>query len=305
MIITSFDDFCTWLYVTVDDIWHHIGQMFSHPGPQAKCSDSELITLAILSECRGWDKETELNSEWFNLRHLFPVLPERSRFNRRRRRLMLAINVVRKAVQGLLDLADDRQCVIDSLPVPVVQFHRAYFASGDWSSDGASYGRVSSKHATIFGFKLHLLVTLSGVIVDFELAPANETDLNVGLELLEQHTDLEVIGDKAFISGLKQAQLEKTNRIKLKTLPRLDQKHHQVSGRVRKLFNRVRQIVETVNGQLATQFNIELNYAHSLEGLCARLYTKLAGHTLSIYFNRWLSRPEFLHIKAVAFPIYR
>jgi hypothetical protein len=52
-----------------------------------------------------------------------------------------------------------------------------------------------------FGFKLHLLVTLSGVIVDFELAPANESDLSVGIEMLEQHTDLEVVGDKAFISA--------------------------------------------------------------------------------------------------------
>ena len=84
------------------------------------------MALAILSECRGWDKETELISEWQNYRHLFPILPTRSRFNRRRRRLMLAINLVRRVVQGLLDLADDRQCVIDSLPIPVVQFHRAY-----------------------------------------------------------------------------------------------------------------------------------------------------------------------------------
>lgn len=276
--------------------------MFGHPGPKAACSDSELITLAILSECRGWDKETELVSEWQNYQHLFPNLPERSRFNRRRRRLMLGLNAVRKAVQGLLDLADERQGVIDSLPIPVVQFHRAWFASGDWAADGATYGYVSSKKQTIFGFKLHLLVTLSGVILDFELAPANESDLAVGLELLEQHHDLEVIGDKAYLSQAHQAELERTNALKLKTLPRLNQKR-KVTTRVRQMFNRVRQIVETVNGQLAAQFHIETNYAHSVEGLCARLYTKLAGHTLSIYFNRCLGQPEFLQIKTLAFPI--
>lgn len=61
--------------------------------------------------------------------------------------------------------------------------------------------------------------------------------------------------------------------------------------------------METVNGQLAGQFHLENNYAHSLKGLCARLYTKLAGHTLSIYLNRLLGQPEFLQIKALAFPI--
>jgi hypothetical protein len=300
-MITNFDDFCTWMYVTVDDIWQKISVMFGHPGPKPDCSDSELITVAIMSECRGWDMETELSIEWQNYRHLFPNLPERSRFNRRRRRLMLGINAVRQAVQGLLDLADDRQCVIDSLPIPVVQFHRAWFASGDWAADGATYGYVSSKKQTIFGFKLHLLVTLSGIIIDFELAPANETDLTVGLELLENHHNLEVIGDKAYISQADQDELERTNNLKLKTLPRLNQKR-KVSSEVRKLFNRLRQIIETVNGQLTSQFHIETNYAHSVEGLCARLYSKLAGHTLSIYFNRCLGRPDFLQIKSLAFP---
>lgn len=107
---------------------------------------------------------------------------------------MFAINLVRRVVQGLLDLTDDHQCVIDSLPIPVVQFHRAYWSHGDWVADGASYGKVPSKHQTIFGFKLHLLVTLSGIILDFELAPANESDLTVGLELVQGHHDLEVIG---------------------------------------------------------------------------------------------------------------
>ncbi len=34
------------------------------------------------------------------------------------------------------------------------------------------------------------------VILDFELAPVNESDLSVGAELLAEHTDLTVVGDK-------------------------------------------------------------------------------------------------------------
>lgn len=297
-MITNFDDFCTWMYVTIDDIWQKIKPLFTHPGPQAACSDSELIALAIISECRGWDKETELSSEWLNYRHLFPILPERSRFNRRRRRLMGAINLIRRGVLAMLDLADDRQCVIDSLPVPVVQFHRAWFASSDWTQAGAAYGYVSSKHQSIYGYKLHVLATLSGLILNFELAPANATDLEVGIELLEQHSQLEVIGDKGYISQKRQAELAQTNQIELKTLPRLNQKQ-QVSVATRHLFNRVRQIIETVNSQLAGQFHLEDNYAHSLEGLCARLYSKLAGHTLCIFLNRLLGKTEFLQIKSL------
>jgi hypothetical protein len=49
--------------------------------------------------------------------------------------------------------------------------------------------------------------------------------------------------------------------------------------------------------------DIETNHAHTFWGLCTRLYTKLAAHTLCVYINRLLGKPEFLQIKALAFPI--
>ena len=45
----------------------------------------------------------------------------------------------------------------------------------------SDYGRVESKKQTIFGYKLHLLVTASGVIVDFE---GPKGDLAVGYFLI-------------------------------------------------------------------------------------------------------------------------
>jgi hypothetical protein len=79
--------------------------------------------MVLVGECRGWDEETELAAAWHDYRALFPVLPERSRFNRRRRALQHAINDLRRVALSVLDLAQDRQAVIDSLPVPVLQFH--------------------------------------------------------------------------------------------------------------------------------------------------------------------------------------
>jgi len=307
-MITNFDDFCTWAFVVIDDLYQAVKPALKHSGPPAACTDSELITLAIVGECKGWNNETELISEWHNYRHLFPVLPERSRFNRRRRNLMGVINLIRQAILNLLDLAQDQQTAIDSLPLPVIEFKKAHLAASRsyWSSQGAGYGRVASKKQTIFGYKLHLLVTLNGVILDFELAGANQADLPVGLELLESHQQLTVVADKAYISQVKQQHLQKSRHIELITNPRRNQKAAQAqTGRLKRarLINHFRQIIETVNGQLAEQFKIEVNRAHSFWGLCARLYTKLAGHTLSIYLNRLLGNPAFLKVKALAFPI--
>ena len=65
------------------------------------------------------------------------------------------------------------------------------------------------------------------------------------------------------------------NRIRLPILPRRNQKGWKHPKPVGRFYNSLRQIIETVNRQPAAQFNIETNHAHTLWGLCARLYTKL------------------------------
>jgi hypothetical protein len=87
----------------------------------------------------------------------------------------------------------------------------------------------------------------------------------------------------------------------LLTLPRVNQTAQRPPA-VRRLINQMRQMIETVNGQLTEQFGIERNHAQSFWGLCARLYTKLTAHTLCLYLNRLLGNPEWLRIKALAFP---
>jgi hypothetical protein len=290
------------MYVIVDDIWQQIAPFFKRPGPAPLCSDSELLTMVLVGECRGWVMETEMLTYWREQPELFPIIPSQSRFNRRRRHLLQAFNLVRRVVLQMLDLAQDRQCVIDSIPIPVVQFYLVPSSTGDWRAYGATFGKVPSRnHETIFGFKLHLLITLGGLILDFELAPANVTDLEIGFELLQEHTDLEVLGDKGYISAAKAAELWRHNRLRLRTLPRRNQKKQFLKS-VRRLFNAIRQVIETVNGQLSEQFYIEVNHAHTFWGLCTRLVSKLTAHTLCIYLNRLLGRPEFLQIKSLAFP---
>ena len=296
-MITDFDDLCLWTYVIVDDIVIKLAPSLRRPGPCPGCSDSKLITMILVAECKGWDIETQLLSDFSQHPTLFP----QSRFNRRRRNLGKIINQIRQMLLSDIEGTEQKLCVIDSLPIPVMQFHLVPSSSNDWSCYGANYGRVESTKQTIFGYKLHLLVTARGVIVDFELAPASETDLAVGNELLCGHYDKQVIGDKAYISTEIKEQLAQVNGIELITVPRRNQKQ-QISRQTKRWINQVRQIVETVNGQLTEQFHIKKNHAHTFWGLCTRLYAKLTAHTLSIYLNQLTKKEAFLQMKALAFP---
>ena len=309
-MITDFNDFCLWVYVIVDTIYQQVEPLLHRRGPQPVCSDSEVISMSVIGESRGWDQETELLSQMQDHQDKFPHIPTQSRFNRRRRNLMWVTNVIRRLLLRQLDVAQEQQCVIDSLPIPrpvgTRQFHLVPGSTGAPSGHppayAADFGRIESKKETIFGYKLHLLITFGGVILDFELAPASAADGSVGFELLAEHTDLEVVGDKAYLNQAKAEELWRQNRIRLHTLPKRNQKQ-QLAPEVRRWINSVRQMIETVNGQLTAQFHIETNHAHTFWGLCTRLYAKLTAHTLCIFINRLLGKPDFLQIKALAFPI--
>jgi DDE family transposase len=300
-MITDFADFCLCCYVLIDDLWRQLAPLFPRPGPEPVCSDSELITMALVGECRGWDRETTLLHQWREYPHLFPRLPERSRFNRRRRQLAPAINALRQRLLRGLDVALAPGGVIDSLPVPVVKFHWVPNCAAEWAEHGARFGKVPSKKQTIFGYKLHLLVTWGGVILDFELAPAHATDLAVGEELLAGWPGLVALGDKGYTSAKVAERLREEAGVVLLVPPRRNQKRQLPEWLCRQM-QQVRSIIETVNGQLADQFQIESNHAHTFGGLCARLSTKLTAHTLCVSLNRRLGNADFLQIKALAFP---
>ncbi len=134
------------------------------------------------------------------------------------------------------------------------------------------------------------------------MAPAHAADLSIGAELLREHTDIVVLGDKGYISQPLTTELAQQNRVQVLTIPRRTQKR-QLPRAVCELLNAQRQMIETVHDQLTEQFHVGTNHAHSFWGLCTRLHTKLAAHTLSVYLNRLFGKVDFLKIKRLAFPI--
>ena len=292
-MIQTFEDLCTYVYVTVDELFQTDVQPHDQRrGPRSPFTDSEVITLTLVAELVSLDDETVfLDYSARNHRALFPFLPDRSRYNRRRA-LSEAINTIRRQILGwLLALLppDDRSlCVLDSLPVPVLGFHHA---TGRHRWHGwATYGYNATKQQTIYGFKLHLLTTADGIITDFALAPAHCSDGAFTDQLLRDKADLLVLGDKASIKAVLQAELQPVHGVALLT-PRRANQSQQLPEALTRLVCHFRQMIETINSQLAGQFNIETNKAKCMSGLIARLQAKLAAHTLGLYLNVLTGQP--------------
>jgi hypothetical protein len=141
---------------------------------------------------------------------------------------------------------------------------------------------------------------LGGVILDFELIDATGEEWEVAEDLLPTHPGRTFLGDKGYVGAELAARLSALD-VRLVALRRANQRE-PLPKALTDLVQRFRQIIETVNRQLCAQLNVEHNYAHRFWGLCARLYTKLAAHTLCIHLNRLLDTPDWLQIKGLAFP---
>jgi hypothetical protein len=88
-MIHTFEDLCTVVYVLVDELYQvHVHPHDHRPGPRADFTESELLTVALVAAVIGLDEETAILG-YLRRDHaaLFPCLPDRTRYNRRRRAL--------------------------------------------------------------------------------------------------------------------------------------------------------------------------------------------------------------------------
>src|SRR5207249_7573231 len=157
----------TTIFTIVDDTMKGsamIQHALERPGPAPRLSDSELVTIALYQELIGEPREDHFfRLHQQQLRGYFPGLNERSRYNRRKRDLWSVILAVRISLQIVLDALElEETAVIDSAPVPCVGYKRAKAASDFVGT--AQYGVCSSKAMKYFGYKLHSVVSLTGVI---------------------------------------------------------------------------------------------------------------------------------------------
>ena len=174
-------------------------QALRRPGKKPHLGDSEVVTIALYQEIIGEPREDHFfRLHAGGLREYFPGLNERSRYNRRKRDLWSVILAVRMGLLIALGATEADTAAIDSAPTPCIGYKRSKLAT-DFAGQ-SHYGVCSGQAMKYFGVKLHNLVTLTGVILDFMLTSAAPHDSQPVMKFLEQHKErlIEVLGDKAY-----------------------------------------------------------------------------------------------------------
>lgn len=276
----SLTDFMITIFTLIDDAllkMNRNGIKLRRRGPQPRLSDSEVLTMEVVGEFLGYDEEIELFT-YFRRHHqaLFPKLQglNRTSFTRQAANLWAVKEHLWQHVLKRISF-DPMISVIDSFPVPVCRFARARRCKR--LAEEAAYGYDEMAKQTYYGLRAHVRIAWPGVIVAFDLAPANVHDLRMAEELTEQTTGY-LLGDRNYWSPDFSTQAKERDLDVL--TPEKSRTRERQPWPVR--LTQMRRRIETIFGQLVERYNAKKVWARDRWHLVSRWLRKVLSHTLGV-----------------------
>ena len=253
-----------------------------------KLTDSEVITMEVVGEFFGLDTDVGIwkyfNRHWSSW---FPQMGSRTTFASQAARLWVIKQRLHQQLLVDMSAVTDPLPIVDGCPMPVCGWTRA--SRCRVFPDVADVGYCAAKNQYYYGLHGHLLITLDGVITACTVTSATGDEREALWELTAGVHGL-VLGDKGDLSAFLQAELATTG-IDLQTPLRANMTDARPPWAVQQL-TRTRRFVETVIGQLTTQFHFEKIRARDTWHLTSRIARKVLAHTLGIFINRQIGRSD-------------
>ncbi len=175
--------------------------------------------------------------------------------------------------------------LVDSFPLPVCQFARAYRCR--CFGGEAAFGYDVLLRQTFYGFRVPVLVAWPGVIVRFSLVPAHVHETAVVPEWVDGRQGI-VVGDRNYGSPLLRETLAPQG---LQLQAPYQQARQDPWPRRSALLSRLRYRIDTVFGQLVDRYLIQRVRTRDRWHLGHRLLRKVLSHTLAFLLNQGWDHP--------------
>lgn len=263
------------------------GQRLRQRGPMPVLSDSEVLTMEAVGEFLGFSQDTQLY-RYFRQHHLhfFPGLARvhRTTFVRQAANLWKVKELVWQRLLAAIR-HDPAFALVDSFPLPVCQFARAYRCQRFRGE--AAFGKDSLAKQTFYGFRVHVHLNWPGLITRFSVAPANVHELQVVPELTAG-TQGVLIGDRNYWSPLLTEELGQDD---VALLAPFNSAKRDTRPRWSALLSRLRYRIDTVFGQLVDRYHAKRVWAKDAWHLRSRLLRKVLSHTMAFSLNQEQGNP--------------
>jgi hypothetical protein len=283
------DTFIITVFCWMDDTLKTMfkGQRLRPRGPEPNLSDAEVLTMEVVGEYLGLGQDQFLY-QYFrrHYTHFFPALGRvhRTTFIRQAANLWKVKELVWRQ---LLDSVpyDPTFALVDSFPLPVCQFARAYRCRR--FKGEAAFGWDTLVRQTFYGFRVHVRWCGPGVITRFDIAPANVHETTVVPELVAGTHGL-LVGDRNYWNPALKAELAQGAL-------QLEAPFRKASSdpwpKRSALLSRVRYRIDTTFGQLVDRYQVKRVWAKDSWHLHSRILRKVLSHTMALFLNQAQGNP--------------
>jgi transposase len=269
----SIKEHLTILYVTVADFFDHHPDVALWRGSnnsEPAFTDAEVLTIALM---QSYFRTDTLSRTFLLVRandpQAFPTCCSYKQWLQRLNRLSAQLGGMLSEL-AQRDLEATQFYLLDAEPVPVCQPIR-HCRVRSLREDGAYFGKSSK--GWFFGFKLHLLVTATGLIINAILTPGNWDDREAAAALVQRVASGSVcLGDRGYRRPLLQDELLEEDGVLLLT-------RAEAGAEQQALLCSVRERVETTFSQLWARFATRV-FSRSWQGLWTALLLKMLDYTL-------------------------
>jgi hypothetical protein len=259
-------------------------------------TDAEVITLCVAQAIMGITSDPRfLAVARKRLIHLFPTLPDRAGFYKRREALSDTIEALIAQFAAHSPGAVDDVLLVDSTPVECARSRETVKRGGasslaDAISDAADYGYCASHSRFFYGFRLHTLFAIDGTPRAIALTSPKIDEKEVCLQLVARCARqpgqfLTLIGDKNFRGARFEADLAALDA----TIIRPRRKDERGKGLH---LAPIRQRIESIYWTAKDILTLEHHGARTLHGLRTRLACRFLALAAAVSLNHRIGLPS-------------
>ena len=250
-------------------------------------TDAEVVTLSVAQAIMGIPSDPRfLAVARKRLDHLFPKLPGRPGFHKRRARLADTIEALIAEFASQSPGWEDDLLLVDSTPVECARSRETVKRSA--LGDAADYGYCASHSRWFWGFRLHGLFAPDGTPRALALTSPKAGEREVCLNMLgrvQRDGPVTVIGDKGYAGHQFEAAAAQLDALIVR--PR----RQDEPGKGPHLAP-IRQRIESIFWTCKDLLTLERHGARTLHGLRARLSARFLALAAAIALNHQLGRPS-------------
>jgi Transposase DDE domain len=256
-------------------------------------TDAEVVTLCVAQAIMGIPSDPRFIAVAAKrLAHLFPQIPKRSGFYKRRERLSDTIEALIDEFARYSPGYTDTVLLVDSTPVETCRSRETVKRGGASSLDdalanAADYGFCASHSRYFYGFRLHALFALDGTPRALALTSPKIGEREVALAMLarvKRTGHVVVIGDKGYAGTDFEADAAALDA----TIVRPRRKDEGGHG---PHLAPIRQRIESIFWTAKDILTIERHGARTLHALRTRLVCRFVAMAAAIALNHRLGRP--------------